>query len=159
MATSATWPVLFSCWLTRGLVVRPRLDDPFVSQNHKDFLRLIFLDGFWVVHRLPVHMVEFKFLAQFPVDHLAHPVMYYYCCCCCYSWRVFDTGVWVTSSPQVSRTLLIILTDLNNAVVWMVSTCRLISKPSSTYMKPSGIVPSVSITIGIRVTFMFQSII
>ena len=34
-------------------------------------------------------------------------------------------------SPQVSRTLLSILVDLNNVVVWMASTCPLISKSSS----------------------------
>ena len=34
-------------------------------------------------------------------------------------------------SPQVSRTLLSILADLNNTVVWLVTTCLLISKSSS----------------------------
>ena len=32
--------------------------------------------------------------------------------------------------PQVSRTPLSIMTDFNNAVVWMVSTCPLIFKSS-----------------------------
>ena len=36
--------------------------------------------------------------------------------------------------PQVSRTLLSILADLKNAVVWMVSTCPLISKSSSSLL-------------------------
>ena len=36
----------------------------------------IFLDGFWVVHIPPVHMVEFQFFAQFSVDHLPHLVVY-----------------------------------------------------------------------------------
>ena len=34
-------------------------------------------------------------------------------------------------SPQVSRTLLDVLADLNNAIVCMISTCPLISKSSN----------------------------
>ena len=41
-------------------------------------------------------------------------------------WSLSDT-----KSPQVSRTLLSILADINNAVVRIVSTRPLISKPSS----------------------------
>ena len=37
---------------------------------------------------------------------------------------------------QVSRTLLSIMADLNNAVVWMVSTCPLISKSSCPFTYP-----------------------
>ena len=76
-------------------------------------------------------------------------------------WRVFHTsiswwfltGVWV--SPQVSRTLLSILIDLNNAVVRMVSTCLLISNSSSLFTNPLGIFPSAPITISITATFTF----
>ena len=46
---------------------------------------------------------------------------------------------------------------LNNAVVWMVSTCPLISKSSSPFANPLGIVPSAPITFGITVTFMFHN--
>ena len=53
--------------------------------------------------------------------------------------------------PQISRTLLSILADLNNAVVWMVSTRPLISKSSSPCINPLVIVLSASIT------FMFHS--
>ena len=56
-------------------------------------------------------------------------------------------------SPQVSRTLLSILVNLNNAVVWMVSSRPLISKSSSPGTKPSVTVPSAPIAIGINVTF------
>ena len=41
-----------------------------------------------------------------------------------------------SKSPQVSRTLLRILADLNNAVVWMVSTRPLIFKSSSPCTNP-----------------------
>ena len=57
----------------------------------------------------------------------------------------------------VFRTLLSILTDLNNAVVWTVSLCPLISKSSSSFSKLLEIVPRASITIGITVIFMFHS--
>ena len=55
--------------------------------------------------------------------------------------------------PQVSRTLLRILADLINAVIWMVSTCLLVSKSSSSLVT----IPIAPITIGITVTFMFHS--
>ena len=59
--------------------------------------------------------------------------------------------------PQVSRTLLSILGDLNNLVVWMISTCPLISKSSSPFNNPSVTVLITPITISISVTFMFHS--
>ena len=61
-------------------------------------------------------------------------------------------------SPQVSRILLSILTDLNNAVVWMVSTRPFISKSSSPFNISLEIIPSAPITSGIPVTFMFHSL-
>ena len=62
-----------------------------------------------------------------------------------------------SKSSQISRTLLSILADLNDAVVWVVSTCALISKSSSPFTNRLGIVPSATTTIGITVTFMFHS--
>ena len=47
--------------------------------------------------------------------------------------------------------------DLTNAIVWMASTCRLISKFSSPCTSPFVAVPRAPITIGITVTFMFHS--
>ena len=67
-------------------------------------------------------------------------------------WSLSDS-----KSPQVSRTLLNILADLNN-VVWMVSTRPLISKSSSPCINPLVTVPRAPITIGITVTFMFYSL-
>ena len=58
---------------------------------------------------------------------------------------------------EVSRTPLSILADINNAVVRMVSICPLISKSSSLFINPLGIVPSALITTSITVTFMFHS--
>ena len=54
-------------------------------------------------------------------------------------------------------TLLGILTDLNNAVVQMVSTSPLISKSSSRLTNFWGIVLNAPKTIGISVTFIFHS--
>ena len=59
-------------------------------------------------------------------------------------------------SPKVSRTLLSILINLNNAVVWMVSTYPLISKSSSSFTNPLGIVLSAPTTILILISlFIF----
>ena len=58
---------------------------------------------------------------------------------------------------QVSKTLLCILADLNNAVIWIVSTRPLISKSCSPFTNPLVTVPRAPITIGITVTLMFHS--
>ena len=60
-------------------------------------------------------------------------------------------------SPGVSRTLLSILADLNNAVIWIVSTHPLISQSSNPLINHLLIVPRASITIGIIATFMQKS--
>ena len=67
-------------------------------------------------------------------------------------WSLKDS-----KSPQVSRTLLSILSILNNAVVWMVSTHLLTSKSPSPFNNPFTTVMKAPITIGIIVTFMFHS--
>ena len=68
-----------------------------------------------------------------------------------FHWSLSD------KSPEVSWTLLSILADLNNVVVWMVSTRPIISKSSSPFTNPLVTVPRAPITIGIIVTFMFYS--
>ena len=67
---------------------------------------------------------------------------------------------WILSysqSPQVSRTLLSILADLNKDVVWMVCNRPVISKSSCPCIIPLVAVSSTPIAIGITVTFMFHS--
>ena len=59
--------------------------------------------------------------------------------------------------PEVSWTLLSILADLINTVVWMVSTRPLISKPSSLFTNSLVTVPRAPVTMGISVTFMSHS--
>ena len=61
-------------------------------------------------------------------------------------------------SSQVSRTLPSILAELNNEVVWMISTSHLISKSSSYFNNPLVTVPKGPIMIGIIVIFMLQSV-
>ena len=72
---------------------------------------------------------------------------------------VFRWSLSDGKSPQVSRTILSILDDLNNAVVWMVSTCAVIFKSSSPCANSLVTVPRVPITIGIILTFIFHSFI
>ena len=62
-----------------------------------------------------------------------------------------------SKSLQVSRTALSILADLNNTVIWMVSTCPLISKSFSPFINRLLTVPNAPSTNGITATFMFHS--
>ena len=47
---------------------------------------------------------------------------------------VFPWSLSDGKSPQVSLSLLSILADLNNAVVWMISICRQISNFSNSFL-------------------------
>ena len=58
---------------------------------------------------------------------------------------------------QISRTLLSILVDFNNAVIWVVSILPLISCSSCIFSKPLWGVPCTPTAIGLTVTFMFHS--
>ena len=62
-----------------------------------------------------------------------------------------------SKSPQVSRTLLSILTDLDNAVVWVVFARPLISKFFNPCISSFVTGPTAPIIIGITVIFMFHS--
>ena len=70
-----------------------------------------------------------------------------------FHWSLGDS-----KSPQVSRTLLSILTVLHNALVWIVSTWPPIFKSSRPFNNPLVTVPKSSITIDIIVTFMSHSV-
>ena len=71
--------------------------------------------------------------------------------------KVFHWSLRDNKSSQVSRTLLSILSDLNNVIVWIIPTRPLISKSSSPFNKSLLTVPRALIKIGITVTFMFYS--
>ena len=70
---------------------------------------------------------------------------------------VFHWSLSDSKSSQVSRSLLSILADLNNVVVWIVATRPVISKSTSPCTNPLVTLPRAPITIGITVTFMFHS--
>ena len=70
---------------------------------------------------------------------------------------VFHWSLDDSKSPLVSRTLLRILADRNNAVVCMVLILPLISNSSCLFCKSLGTVPCIPTTTGITVTFMFYS--
>ena len=72
---------------------------------------------------------------------------------------VFHWSLSDSKFPQISGTLLSILVDLNNAVIWMVDLLPLIFKSSSSFINPLLTVPRASITIGINVTFMFHPMV
>ena len=72
------------------------------------------------------------------------------------SWWSFHRSLSDSKSPQVSRTLLSIMTVLNNVVVWMVSTRPPTSKSFSPFSSPLVTVPKAPIIIGRIVTLMFH---
>ena len=64
----------------------------------------------------------------------------------------FHLSLSESTLPQVVRTFLSILADPNNAVVWIVFTCPLISDSSSLCTNLLVTVPSTLITIGITIS-------
>ena len=65
----------FCCLLSLGLAVWPRLDDPFVSQNPKEYCASHFLGWILGFAYTICSYGQFKLLTQFPVAHLAHPLV------------------------------------------------------------------------------------
>ena len=70
---------------------------------------------------------------------------------------VFHGSLNEIKSPQVYKTLLSILADLNDAVVWMISVRPQISNSSIPVTKRLGIIPSAKIKTGITINFMFHT--
>ena len=69
-----------------------------------------------------------------------------------------STWVWLTVNLLKSPPLFSVFWLISNYVVaWMVSTRPIISKSFSPFIYPLGTVPWTTITIGITVTFLFQS--
>ena len=66
-------------------------------------------------------------------------------------WNLKDS-----KSPQVSGTFLSILADINNVLVWMISTRPLISNSFSPCNNPLVAITSSPIIIGMAVTFIFR---
>ena len=72
-------------------------------------------------------------------------------------WVIFDWSPNDRKSPKASRTLLNILADLNNVVVWMVLIFPLIFYCSSPLSKLLEIVTSPLTTMGITVILICHS--
>ena len=77
------FPLFFRLFTQVHLLIDGSVEDQYVTKIPEKFVRLILQDRFWVVHMPFVRIVKLKFLAQFPVDQLAHPVvssliLYYY---------------------------------------------------------------------------------
>ena len=70
---------------------------------------------------------------------------------------VFPGSLSDSMSPQVSRTLLNILADLNNEAIWLFSTRPLISESSWHFINHLVTVLKSPITIRIIVTFIFHN--
>ena len=71
---------------------------------------------------------------------------------------VFHSSLCDSKSPQAYKTLLSILADLNDAVVWTVYGLLPISKSSSSFTNPFRIVTGDPIAVGTANTFMFYRI-
>ena len=71
-----------------------------------------FSDKCWVVHIPFVRIVKFKFLAHFPVDHLAHPVVFCLILLLCkfaaFTYYVIDGFISVTVYPTFAILLRLI---------------------------------------------------
>ena len=66
-------------------------------------------------------------------------------------WSLSDS-----KSPQVSRILFSSLPDINNSVVWMISTRPFISQSSSPCINPLVTVSRAPITNSITITFIYN---
>ena len=72
---------------------------------------------------------------------------------------VFHRSLNESNSPQVSRTLLRVLADFDNTVVWMFPILPLISSTASSFCKLLGTVSSTPTTIGISIIIIIIIII
>ena len=129
----------FFGWLSLGLVVWIVLGDPFVTQNPGKFCASYSSRRILVCASTTCSYELFYIFSSFPPSIS----------------RWFLAGVRHSKSPHVSRTLLSILADLDNAVVLLVSTCFLISKTSSLCTNLLVTVLRAPIALGITITFMF----
>ena len=98
------------------------------------YIRLFFINGFISIVITRILFYSFEFFTSTLTDGF---------------WLEFE---W----HQVSRTLLIILANLNYAVLWMLPTWSHIYKSSNHFISPLEIVPSTQITVAVTVNFMFH---
>ena len=120
-------------------------------------MRVIFQDRCWVVHIPFVGMVKFKFLAHFPVDHLAHPIIIIIMLFPSFTHQYYQMVFhWSNNTSLLnSRTFLGIRADLSCAVVWMNPILPLISNSSSFFSMLLWTDTRASTTVSITLTFIF----
>ena len=116
----------------------------FTSKSQR--ILCVLLDGFWILDIRFVHIVEFKLLAQFPVDHLAHTVV-----SSLHSWWVFHTNVIEQSVSSGLQDFLKFY--LISAVICMVLILPQISFSSSPFSNFLRIGPSEVTTT--RLSYLF----
>ena len=91
------------------------------------------------------------------LDHIKNSLDYYFFFFLLEFFTPALSNGFIDKSPQISMTLLSILADLNNAVVWTVSIRPFISKSSSPCTNILVTVQNTPITTDIIVNFIFQS--
>ena len=95
-------------------------------------MRLIFLDGFWVVHIPFSRVVKFKLLAQFPVDHLLHWVVsslvFVLCLFTAFAYHVIDCFISITTSSPSDILLRFVYSCFD--IVLMALFCVVIRRDS-----------------------------
>ena len=117
----------------------------FVHSILSDFISFIFLS---------FYLPRFFLASQFFISNLIFSILFtpweFFTSVMLFYWSLSDS-----KAPQVSRTLLNILADLNNAAVWMVSPSLLVSKSSSPFNNPLVTVQKPPSTIDIMVKYKF----
>ena len=93
----------------------------------EEFVRVILQDRFSVVHIPLVRMIKFKFLAQFPVDHLAHsvvvsfiPFLFSFVAFACYE---IDRFISITTLPTSAVLLCLIYSRFDMVSPFSVVLC------------------------------------
>ena len=145
----------FFYWLSPGLIILPRLEDQFVSQNPREVCASQFPGRILCCASTIWSCPPSSFLVNVICEGNLWDYTYYLLL-----WGLFTPTLaedlprrfeWQQVS-SISRTLLSILADLINAIVWMISTFPLINNSSG----PIVTVPIAPITNGITVTFIFH---
>ena len=172
----------FSCWLLLSLVILLRLGDPFVFQYPIGVCTSLspeqipgWANSICLYGQISVSCTVPSGLPFPPAQIYSHTLSMLFCCIrlSCdwpllllllllesfslqYQQTVSRWSLSVSKPIQVSRTLLIILADLNNALIWTASARPLISNSSIPFINLLVTVSRAPITIGINVTVMFQ---
>ena len=125
-------------------------------------MHIILSNGFLILYNPFCHMVKFQLLARFPVVFLLLFSLLLSSFLLLVEFFAsslaggHSSGLSDNKSPQISRTLLSILPDIINAVVWIVTTRPVISTSTRHFTNALVTVPRAAVTIGIIETFIFH---